>query len=347
MNVRGRCKAGTAKRGRPRKNKETEVELVDENKDDQSTDTEKKMKKKGTDSGERKQVPNTSEEEANNEKNGHISQTLEEQARDSAADISDNLDAMGSSITSEREEMKAGKSLILPPEFSPSRSDMSSLSKDEQLNSNINNIISRLSVDSESKLSDSDRVEDDMETKKEGSDSAVSNSASSVLCNNECTGFGVYKDLSDEIERHMKMRSDTTDDNLSMEEWRLKYQQGSDQIYKTKTLDSCEPEKSSGTKNVDQKKSNGSSSDSYSLTQRIGEKSSGAKIVTEKEMNASTDRSVTQNENEHRGGARSVTENESNGSTKSGSSTQMENENNSGAKNVTEKQLSESIDFRV
>ena len=83
------------------------------------------------------------------------------------------------------------------------------------------------------------------------------------------------------------------------------------------------------------------------MTQRKGEKSSGAKIVTEKEMKASTDRSVTQNENEHRGGARSVTENESNGSTKSGSSTQMENENNSGAKIVTEKQSSESIDFRV
>ena len=107
--------------------------------------------------------------------------------------------------------MIAGKSFILRPEFSPSHSDMSSLSKDEQLNSNINNIISRLSVDSESKLSDSDRVEDDKERKN--SDSAVSNSASSVLCNDECTGFGVYSELSDAIARHLQMRSDTTDDN--------------------------------------------------------------------------------------------------------------------------------------
>ena len=307
------------------------------------------MKKKGKDSGERKQVPSTSEKEGNKEKNGHISETSEEQAKDAAADNSDNLDAMGSSKTSEGEEMIAGKSFILCPEFSPSRSDMSSLSKDEQLNSNINNIISRLSVDSESKLSDSDRVEDDKERKKEGSDSAVSNSASSVLCNDECTRFRVYSDLSDAIARHLKMRSDTTDDNLSMEEWRLRHQQGSDQIYKTKTLDSCEGkgEKSGGAKNVAQKKCNGSSSDSDSLKERKGEKGSGTIIVTEKEMNASTDRSVTQNEDVHSGGAISVTEKEYNGSTKSGSSTQMENENNSGAEIVTEKQSSESIGFRV
>ena len=351
VNVKGRSKDGTAKRGRPKKNKETEVplDLVDANEDDQSTDSEKTMKKKGKDSGERKQVPSTSEKEGNKEKNGHISETSEEQAKDAAADNSDNLDAMGSSKTSEGEEMIAGKSFILRPEFSPSRSDMSSLSKDEQLNSNINNIISRLSVDSESKLSDSDRVEDDKERKKEGSDSAVSNSASSVLCNDECTGFGVYSDLSDAIARHLKMRSDTTDDNLSMEEWRLRHQQGSDQIYKTKTLDSCEGkgEKSGGAKNVAQKKCNGSSSDSDSSKERKGEKGSGAIIVTEKEMNASTDRSVTQNEDVHSGGAISVTEKEYNGSTKSGSSTQMENENNSGAEIVTEKQSSESIDFRV
>ena len=352
VNVKGRSKDGTAKRGRPKKKNETEVplDLEDAKEDDQSTDSEKTMKKKGKDSGERKQVPSTSEKEGNKEKNGHISETSEEQAKDAAADISDNLDAMGSSKTSEREEMIAGKSFILRPEFSPSRSDMSSLSKDEQLNSNISNIISRLSVDSESKLSDSDRVEDDKERKKEGSDSAVSNSASSVLCNDECTGFGVYSDLSDAIERHLKMRSDTTDDNfLSMEEWRLRHQQGSDQIYKTKTLDSCEGkgEKSGGAKNVAQKKCNGSSSDSDSSKERKGEKSSGAIIVTEKEMNASTDHSVTQNEDVHSGGAISVTEKEYNGSTKSGSSKQMENENNSGAEIVTEKQSSESIDFRV
>ena len=169
------------------------------------------------------------------------------------------------------------------------------------------------------------------------------------VINDECTGFGVYSDLSDAIARHLQMRSDTTDDNLSMEEWRLRHQQGSDQIYKTKTLDSCEGkgEKSCGAKNVAQKKCNGSSSDSDSSKERKGEKSSGAIIVTEKEMNASTDRSVTQNEDVHSGGAISVTEKEYNGSTKSGSSTQMEDENNSGAEIVTEMQSSESIDFRV
>ena len=351
VNVKGRSKDGTAKRGRPKKNKETEVplDLVDGNEDDQSTDSEKTMKKKGKDSCERKQVPSTSEKEGKKGKNGDISETSEEQAKDAAADNSDNLDAMGSSKKSEQEEMIAGKSFTLRPEFSPSRSDMSSLSKDEQLNSNINNIISRLSVDSESKLSDSDRVEDDKERKKEGSDSAVSNSASSVLCNDECTGFGVYSDLTDAIARHLETRSDTNDDNLSMEEWRLRHQQGSDQIYKTITLDSCEGkgEKSGGAKNDAQKKCNGSSSDSDSSKERKGEKSRGAIIVTEKEMNASTDRSVTQNEDVHSGAAISVTEKEYNGSTKSGSSTQMENENNSGAEIVTEKQSSESIDFRL
>ena len=354
VNVKGISKHGTAKRGRPKKNKEPEVpsDLMDGNEDDESTDTEKNMNKKGIDSGERKQVPNTSEKEANNEKNGHISQTSEEQAKDASADNSDNLDGMGSSKTSEREEMKAGNSFILPPEFSPSRSDMSSLSKDEQLNSNINNIISRLSVDSESKLSDSDRVEDDKDTQKEGSDTAVSNSASSVICNDESTGFGVYSDLSDAIARHMQTTSDTTDDNLSMEGWRLKHQQGSDQIYKTKTLDSCE--KNSGAKDVIQKESSHSGSSTQRKGEKtcstqgtLGEKSSGAEIVTEKEMNASTNSSVTQNENEHSGGARSVTENDSNGSTKSGSSKQIENENNSGAKIVTKMQSIESIDFRI
>ena len=103
VNVKGRSKDGTSKHGRPKKNKETEVplDLVDANEDDQSTDSEKTMKKKGKDSGEQKQVPSTSEKEGNKEKNGHISETSEEQAKDAAGDNSDNLDAMGSSKTSE------------------------------------------------------------------------------------------------------------------------------------------------------------------------------------------------------------------------------------------------------
>ena len=181
-----------------------------------------KESKRGKD-GKPKKDPNsdsTSKEEAKKNQNSNIFSPLEENEQETSNvfEISNGI------VTSKplKGQEKDGTGNDFHPDYSPLKG---SVSRDrELLNVEINTIINKLSVDSESKLSNSDSVDEAVNIRKGESDTSN--------CH-ESTGYGVYSDLLKVIEDKMKTTPNTGKDN-----WQLKDQKAISQIYTTKKLDS-------------------------------------------------------------------------------------------------------------
>ena len=294
INVQEKSAVGVVKRGRPKKKKEPE-ELVEN--EDTFVKSSKVERKRGKPKRGRNSDSTTPKEEKKKSQDINISTALEKDTRETSV-ISDteekliestetkngskhgkgrkskktpNSDSTSKKEVKKSQESNASRSL---EEKEPDTSQVSKKSNGivnsqplngQGMESTRNNLIIPPDYSPSSQQSSVSRENAELKAKittilhKLDTDSAVSNCSDSG-------GYRVTKDLVAAIADKLKRANNTGKDNLSMEEWRLKHQKAGSEIYTITEVDSSDScgDKSRTSKNVTQKQS---SESSYSRTE--------------------------------------------------------------------------------